>query len=119
MQRSTPLCFCEWVWCGVQIGNMAAHLSLANLRKKSAGYSIPRGGLFNYVTCANYTYEIWAWMLFAVGTQSLPAALFCLAGAVQMVQWALAKHKRLRQLFDGQGGREKFRRAWVVLPPLL
>jgi very-long-chain enoyl-CoA reductase len=29
--------------------------------------------MFNHVTCANYTFEIWGWLLFSVGTQSLPA----------------------------------------------
>jgi very-long-chain enoyl-CoA reductase len=102
-----------------QVGNYISHVTLSKLRAHSSGYSIPTGGLFDYVTCANYTYEIWAWIFFAIGTQSLPAALFCAAGAFQMVQWALAKHKRLRRLFDGKDGREKFSRRWVIFPPLL
>jgi very-long-chain enoyl-CoA reductase len=104
----------------VQFGNLLSHLQLARLRKTSKqGYSIPRGFLFNYVTCANYTFEIWGWILFAVATQSLPAALFAFCGAAQMVQWALAKHKRLKKMFDGKDGREKYPRRWVILPPFL
>jgi very-long-chain enoyl-CoA reductase len=41
-----------------------------------------------------------------------------LAGALQMVQWAAQKHKRLRTIFDGKEGRDKYPRRWKVLPPL-
>ena len=105
----------------MQLGNLLCHLILARLRKRAPPdtYAIPRGFLFNYVTCANYTFEIWGWVLFAAATQSLPAAIFGFCGTVQMVQWALAKHKRLRRLYDGKDGREKYPRRWVILPPLL
>lgn len=103
-----------------QAGNFASHLILANLRGDgSTGYQIPRGFLFEYVTCANYTFEIWGWILFAIGTQSLPAAIFGLCGTLQMCQWAVAKHKRLRKLFDGKEGRENYPRRWVIFPPFL
>jgi hypothetical protein len=72
------------------------HLILANLRKPGEkGYKIPRGFLFNIVTCANYTAEIWGWVLFSVGTQTAAAALFTAAGAYQMAVWAKQKHARL------------------------
>ena len=39
------------------------HLILSNLRAPGgSGYVIPRGFLFDYVTCANYTAEIWSWV---------------------------------------------------------
>lgn len=104
-----------------QVGNAISHLTLANLRPQgsSTGYVIPRGHLFNYVTCANYTFEIWGWICFSVATQSLPAAIFMACGAGQMVEWAIAKHTRLRKLFDGKEGREKYPRRWIILPPIL
>ena len=104
----------------MQVGNFLSHVILSGLRRSPAdGYKIPRGLLFNYVTCANYTFEIWGWILFSVATQSLPAAIFGACGAFQMVQWAIAKHKRLKRTFDGQDGREKYPRRWVIFPPLL
>lgn len=104
----------------MQIGNYASHVTLSRLRKSpTAGYSIPRGGLFTYVTCANYTFEIWGWVCFSIATQSLPGAIFGACGAFQMVQWASSKHKRLKKLFDGKEGREKYPKRWVILPPLL
>ena len=39
------------------------HLILSNLRAPGgSGYVIPRGFLFDYITCANYTAEIWSWV---------------------------------------------------------
>jgi very-long-chain enoyl-CoA reductase len=36
-----------------------SHVILANLRKPGEkGYKIPQGGAFNYVTCANYMFEV-------------------------------------------------------------
>lgn len=72
------------------------HIILANLRKPGErGYKIPSGFLFNYITCANYTAEIWGWILFTIGTRTLAAGLFTAAGAFQMADWARGKHKRL------------------------
>jgi very-long-chain enoyl-CoA reductase len=73
-----------------------SHVTLANLRKPGEkGYKIPKGGLFNFVTCANYTYETLGWVFYTVAVQALPAAIFTLVGGAQMAQWAVAKHKRL------------------------
>ncbi|KAL6762799.1 3-oxo-5-alpha-steroid 4-dehydrogenase-domain-containing protein [Haematococcus lacustris] len=103
-----------------QLANWRCHVILANLRKPGEkGYKIPRGFLFNFITCANYTAEIWGWTCFSVAVQALPAAIFTLVGAAQMTQWALQKHARLRKTFDGKEGREKYPRRWIVLPPLL
>ncbi|KAK9820065.1 hypothetical protein WJX72_005670 [[Myrmecia] bisecta] len=103
-----------------QLSNFWCHRILANLRPPgSTEYKIPRGFLFNYITCANYTMETWGWILFGVATQTLSAFLFILAGFTQMSLWALAKHRRLRKLFDGKDGRPKYPRRWVIFPPFI
>eukprot|EP00879_Flechtneria_rotunda_P002083 GHRR01002263.1.p1 GENE.GHRR01002263.1~~GHRR01002263.1.p1 ORF type:complete len:190 (+),score=52.47 GHRR01002263.1:1202-1771(+) len=103
-----------------QLANLRCHIILSNLRKPGEkGYKIPTGFLFNYITCANYTAEIWGWILFTVGTQTLAAALFTVAGALQMADWARGKHRRLVKLFDGKDGRPKYPKRWVMFPPLL
>ncbi|KXZ51775.1 hypothetical protein GPECTOR_11g219 [Gonium pectorale] len=104
----------------MQMGNLRSHIILSNLRAPGEkDYKIPRGLLFNYVTCANYTFEIWGWLLFSVAVQSIPAWLFALTGAGQMVQWAIAKHNRLRKTFDGKDGRPKYPKRWIVFPPFI
>lgn len=101
-----------------QFANFRCHVILANLRPAgSKGYVIPRGFLFNFISCPNYTAEILGWVCFTVATQTAAAGLFTLVGAAQMAQWAIGKHARLRKTFDGREGREKYPRRWVMLPP--
>lgn len=72
---------------------------LRNLRPEgSKEYVMPKGFAFNYITCANYTFEIYGWILFGVATQTVAAFLFIAAGSFPMSQWALGKHKRLRKV---------------------
>lgn len=86
-----------------QISNFYCHIILKNLRSPDGkgGYQIPSGFLFNYVTCANYTTEIWQWIGFNIATQTLAGYLFLGAAGYIMSVWALQKHKRLRQVFAG------------------
>ena len=75
------------------------HQILAKLRPPgSKEYKIPRGFLFDYITCANYTTEIVGWVAFTFATQTAAAAIFATCGALQMGQWALQKHMRLRKV---------------------
>jgi very-long-chain enoyl-CoA reductase len=75
------------------------HVIQRNLRPPGGkGYAIPKGFGFDYITCANYTFEIYGWILFAIATRTLPAALFITAGAGQMALWAKAKHARMRKV---------------------
>eukprot|EP00244_Chara_vulgaris_P005925 TRINITY_DN2272_c0_g1_i2.p1 TRINITY_DN2272_c0_g1~~TRINITY_DN2272_c0_g1_i2.p1 ORF type:complete len:309 (-),score=52.90 TRINITY_DN2272_c0_g1_i2:118-1044(-) len=102
-----------------QLSNLYTHIILKGLRPAdgAGGYQIPRGFLFNYITCANYTTEIGGWLGFNIATQTLAGYVFLLAGTYQMALWALARHKRLVKLFDGKDGRPKYPRRWVMLPP--
>ena len=85
--------------CQAGLFSCRCHQILANLRSGgSKEYKIPEGFAFNYITCANYFFEIWGWLLFGVATQTLAAFLFIAAGGFQMMQWALQKHKRLRKV---------------------
>jgi very-long-chain enoyl-CoA reductase len=133
-----------------QIANFYCHILLRNLRSPSGngGYQIPRGFLFNIVTCANYTTEIYQWVGFNIATQTVAGYIFLVVAASIMTNWALGKHSRLKkasfaspdrhsftdqyhtgfvslltmlllQLFDGKDGRPKYPRRWVILPPFL
>ncbi len=75
------------------------HVIQRNLRPPGGkGYAIPHGFGFDHITCANYTAEIYGWILFAAATWTLPALIFITAGAAQMAIWAKAKHARLRKV---------------------
>jgi len=82
------------------LSNFKCHLMLANLRRPGTRErNIPKGFLFEYVSCANYFFEIVEWIGFTIMTQSLPALFFTLAGAFQMYAWALGKHRRYKKEF--------------------
>mmetsp|Transcript_2573 Transcript_2573/g.9156 ORF Transcript_2573/g.9156 Transcript_2573/m.9156 type:complete len:298 (-) Transcript_2573:39-932(-) len=83
-----------------ELGNLHAHFVLRGLRKPgSTERNIPRGGLFELVSCANYFYEILAWTAFALLSQTVVAWLFMLQGAGQQWVWAKQKHARYRKEF--------------------
>ena len=103
-----------------QAANLYCHVALTRLRKPGeTSYKIPRGFLFDQITCPNYTAEILGWFFFNVGTGSLMGYLFMLAGAYQMYVWAVGKHKRLLKMFDGKEGRAKYPRRYVIMPPFI
>lgn len=78
------------------------HIIQSGLRPSGGtGYSIPRGFLFEYVTCANYCAEIYGWVAFTVGTQTVAPGIFILCGGAQMAIWAAGKHARLRKVRPG------------------
>ena len=83
-----------------QIANFYCHLILKSLRSPdgSGGYQIPRGFLFNIVTCANYTTEIYQWLGFNIATQTVAGYVFLVVAAFIMTNWALAKHRRLKKV---------------------
>ncbi|CAG7902049.1 unnamed protein product, partial [Brassica rapa] len=63
-----------------QAVNFYCHILLRNLRDPigSGGYQIPRGFLFNFITCANYTTEIYQWFNFTFATHTTAARVFLL-----------------------------------------
>ncbi len=59
--------------------NLHSDHIIRNLRKKGdSKHYIPRGGMFRFVSSANYFGEITEWFGFAILTWSLPGALFCI-----------------------------------------
>nr|AFK46411.1 unknown [Lotus japonicus] len=104
-----------------QVANFYCHIILRSLRGPGGegGYQIPRGFLFNIVTCANYTTEIYQWLGFNIATQTVAGYIFLAVATFIMTNWALTKHRRLKKLFDGKEGRPRYPRRWVILPPFL
>lgn len=78
-----------------QVGNLICHIMLSKLRKAEGSNErpIPRGFLFELVSCPNYTFEVLAWVGFSIMTQIPYAFLFTVVGAVQMADWAQKKHQ--------------------------
>lgn len=56
--------------------NQIADSKLIALRKQDQGYQIPKGWLFNYISCPNHFGEILEWAGFATAARNLPAFSF-------------------------------------------
>ena len=70
-------------------------------------YAIPRGGLFERVSCPNHLGEIVEWTGFAICCWNLPALAFAIWTAANLVPRALSHHRWYKQQFaDYPAGRK-------------
>jgi very-long-chain enoyl-CoA reductase len=90
-----------------ELGNYVSHMQLRNLRAPGTRErKNPRGLMFEYTSCANYTFEVFAWAAFSVMVWSLPSWLFLAVSTAQIAQWSIKKHKLLNQEFGRVPGRK-------------
>ncbi len=88
------------LWLGVGIFALGYRLNrwadavLAGLRRPGeTGYKIPRGGLYELVSCPNYLGELLEWIGWAIATWSLAGLSFAAFTAANLVPRALAHHR--------------------------
>ncbi len=95
--------------------NRRADAMLAALRKPGeSGYKIPRGWLYEYVSCPNYLGEVLVWCGWAVATWSLAGAVFVLWTVANLLPRALSNHQWYLQTFEDYPSHRK-----AVVPGLL
>ena len=82
-----------------EVGNFYHHRLLADLRKERQGYSIPKGGWFEYATCPHYFFELLAW----VGIFLLSRHLYAFLVFIAMLGYLTARSVKTRQWY-----RERF-----------
>ena len=81
--------------------NTSSDSILINLRKKNTNeYTIPRKGLFKYVSCPNFFGEIIEWLGFAVMTWSIAGLAFFLWTFFNLVPRALSHHTWYKNTFS-------------------
>lgn len=81
--------------------NVKADATLLALRAKhETGYQVPRGGLFERVSCPNFFGEIIEWTGFAIACWNLPALGFAVWTAANLIPRALSHHRWYRETFD-------------------
>jgi 3-oxo-5-alpha-steroid 4-dehydrogenase 1 len=80
--------------------NLSSDNRLIGLRAGGAqGYTIPRGGLFERVSCPNLMGEIIEWSGFALMCWNLPALSFAVWTAANIIPRALSHHAWYRRTF--------------------
>ena len=80
-------------WIGLAINWHSDHV-LRNLRKPGeTGYKIPNGGMFNFISGANFFGEIIEWFGFAMATGfNIPATTFALNTFFNIAPRAVSHH---------------------------
>ncbi|KDQ14837.1 hypothetical protein BOTBODRAFT_32192 [Botryobasidium botryosum FD-172 SS1] len=108
--RSNPTWIWSWVavWAFAELSNLQAHLTLRWLRPAGTrARGIPRGYLFEYVSCPNYFTEALAWVAVTALSGSWSAGVFLFVSTVQMALWAIKKHRAYRKEFGKDYPRRK------------
>ncbi len=100
---------CIFVFFSAEFNNLRTHVILRDLKLKNQGKKAippPMDG-FEMVSCPNYLYEFLSWFCFSIVTMSWAVFLFIVCGFVQMQEWAIKKHKYLKETF-GDNYKVKF-----------
>ncbi len=91
--------------------NQQSDSILRNLRKPGeSGYKIPRGGLYRYVSSPNYLGELIEWIGFAFAAWTVPAWVFVIFTASNLVPRSFSNHRWYKEQF---GDYPKERRALI------
>ncbi|KAJ6661375.1 hypothetical protein lerEdw1_015003 [Lerista edwardsae] len=89
------------MWLSGLLINIHSDHILRNLRKPGeTGYKIPRGGMFEYVTGANFFGEIVEWSGFALASCTLESAAFALSTFLTLGRRAQQHHEWYLKRFD-------------------
>jgi len=95
--------------------NLRADNTLLLLRKPSeTGYRIPRGSLFERISCPNFLGEIVQWCGFAILCWNLPSFAFAVWTAANLIPRGLAHHRWYLSTFEDYPKRRK-----AIFPGLL
>ncbi len=114
----------SWLWsplfilgtiiffAGMAINLHSDHIIRSLRRPGDTGHYIPRGGLFRYVTSANYFGELTEWIGFAILTWSWPGAVFALWTFANLAPRARATHRRYIDRFGDEY--TSLRRRYII-----
>ncbi|XP_067906732.1 3-oxo-5-alpha-steroid 4-dehydrogenase 1 [Heterodontus francisci] len=89
------------LWFFGLLVNLHSDYVLRKLRKPGeTGYKIPQGGMFEYVSAANFLGEIVEWIGFAIACWSLPSAAFAAFGFFILASRAAQHHRWYLEKFE-------------------
>lgn len=88
--------------------NWQSDYIIRHLRKPGdTGHYLPKGGMFNYVTSANYFGELMEWCGFAILTWSLSGAVFAWWTFANLVPRANTIYHQYKKMFGAEVGNRK------------
>ncbi|NUM52921.1 MAG: DUF1295 domain-containing protein [Candidatus Hydrogenedentes bacterium] len=85
--------------CGLAINIQSDRILIALRKDRESGYSIPRGGLYRWISCPNYFGECIEWCGWALLTWSPAGLVFAVWTAANLVPRALSNHRWYREQF--------------------
>lgn len=94
--------------------NRWADAVLHRLRRSGSDYAVPRGGLYEDISCPNYFGEIVQWTGWAIATWSMAGLSFAVFSAANLVPRAVAHHRWYQRQFPDYP-----RRRYAIFPRLL
>ncbi len=113
--NSYVMCVCVAGFAFSEFNNYNAHITLMKLKIKHKGKrGIPEGGMFNYVSCANYFWELISWVFFAFFVNVFPAYLWIGFSFLIMSIMAFEKHSNYVKNFPNYPKNRK-----AILPLIL
>lgn len=87
------------LFAGGMVINIITDNKLIRLRKNGNGYSIPKGWLFQYISCPNHFGEIIEWIGFALIAWNFPAFSFALWSFTNLLPRTLNHHAWYKETF--------------------
>lgn len=93
--------------CGVFINVKSDNMLIALRKPGETGYKIPRGFLFEYVSCPNHFGEIIEWTGYAIMFGALPGWSFALWTAINLIPRTLDHHRWYQATFTNYPSQRK------------
>ena len=97
--------------------NLRSDYIIRHLRKdeNDTRHYLPKGGMFNYVTSANYLGELMEWLGFAIFTWSLSGLVFFIWTFANLVPRARAIYKKYNREFADEMKSKKLKRVFPFI----
>jgi 3-oxo-5-alpha-steroid 4-dehydrogenase 1 len=79
--------------------NIIADNILIKIKNEGKGYQIPKGKLYDFISCPNYLGEMIEWTGFAIMCWSIPSLLFSIWTIANLFPRAISQHKWYNKTF--------------------